>query len=207
MFTGIVTEKGEVSAFTREGEAFKLRVHAPETARDAAIGDSIAVDGCCLTVVENEEAVLAFDLLGESVRKTHFGGLRPGQAVNLESSLRFNGKVGGHFVSGHVDALGKVELFEARGADHYLRITPPEGFLRYLVYKGSVAINGVSLTVASVEEGAFSVWLIPHTLDVTNLGDLAEGQAVNLEFDLLAKYVERLLPGRAKDALQGLVDA
>jgi riboflavin synthase len=193
MFTGIVEEKGKVVDFREEPQAWRLTVEADAVTRDLSLGDSIAVDGCCLTTAAFHENQVSFDLLGETVRVTSFAGLRAGDFVNLESSLRFNGKVGGHFVTGHIDGVGEVLLFEGRGKDFFLRVRPPEGFMRYLIYKGSIAINGVSLTVAEVDEEGFSVWLIPHTLEVTNLGALRAGQKVNLEFDMLGKYVDRLL--------------
>lgn len=193
MFTGIVQEKWKVLAFREEKQGWRLTVAASEVLHDLSAGDSIAVDGCCLTATAFDREKVSFDLLAETVRVTAFAGLTEGTGVNLESSLRFHGKVGGHFVTGHIDGVGEVEVFEQRGSDFYLRMRPPEGSSRYLIYKGSIAINGVSLTVAEVDDHAFAVWLIPHTLQVTNLGELRPGQRVNLEFDLLGKYVERLL--------------
>lgn len=196
MFTGIVEETGTVLSFAKKAAAYRLTVGADRILGDLANGDSIAVNGCCLTVVEFDADSLRFDLLEESVRLTSFRDVSAGDRVNLESSLRFNGKIGGHFVTGHIDATGSVSHAEYRGADLYLRVEPPAGFMRYLVYKGSIALNGVSLTVAEVDETGFAVWLIPHTLAVTNLGNLQPRSLVNLEFDLLAKTVERLLPGQ-----------
>jgi riboflavin synthase len=193
MFTGIVEEAGQVVAFRREPAAWKLVVAADRAREGVAIGDSIAVNGCCLTVVQAAGGELQFDVLEETRRLTSFSGLRPGSLVNLERSLRFDGKVGGHFVTGHIDGLGTVEIFEARGADYYLRVRAPAGSGRYLVHKGSVAIDGISLTVAEVEGEALAVWLIPHTIEVTNLREKRVGDPVNLEFDLLGKYVEKLL--------------
>lgn len=193
MFTGIVQEKGRVLAFVEGPRSWRLTVGAREVLRDLAAGDSVAVNGCCLTATRFDAESVSFDLLGETVRLTSFAELGPGDFVNLETSLRFNGKIGGHFVSGHVDGVGEVEVFEERGKDYFLRVRPPEEFGRYLVYKGSIAIDGVSLTVAEVEGNSFSVWLIPHTLEITNFGSLNAGKQVNLEFDLLGKYVERLL--------------
>ena len=159
---------------------------------ELAIGDSVAVNGCCLTVVAFDENEVSFDLLEETVRLTSFQQLKAGDGVNLETSLRFNGKIGGHFVTGHIDGFGEVVEREKHGADTRLVVRPPTDFQRYLIHKGSIAIDGVSLTVAEVGEDNFTVWLIPHTLDVTNLGDTPVGGRVNLEFDLLGKYVERL---------------
>lgn len=193
MFTGIVQEKGRVIDF-RQGEAgWRLCIEAADVLEELEIGDSIAVDGCCLTATEFDTDRVYFDLLAETVRVTTFADLRIGDYVNLESSLRFNGKVGGHFVTGHIDGVGTVRVFEKRGDDYFLQIEPPADGIRYLIYKGSIAINGVSLTVAEVDPESFSVWLIPHTLNVTNLGALQAGKKMNLEFDMLGKYVERLL--------------
>ena len=132
-------------------------------------------------------------MLEETRRLTNFSSLRPGGLVNLERSLRFDGKVGGHFVTGHIDGAGTVRVFEPRGQDHYLRVSAPAGAGRYLVHKGSVAIDGISLTVAEVAGDDLAVWLIPHTIEVTNLREKRPGDLVNLEFDLLGKYVEKLL--------------
>ena len=196
MFTGIIEETGRVERFERRGDAWKLRVSARTALADVALGDSIAVNGCCLTVVKADADGLEFDVLEETRRVTSLAAVGVGGVVNLERSLRFGGKMGGHFVSGHVDGLGLVEVFEARGADRYLRVKAPEGGGRYLIHKGSIAIDGISLTVAEVEGDAFAVWLIPHTVAATNLAGKRPGDLVNLEFDLLGKYVEKLLAGR-----------
>ena len=196
MFTGIIEEVGQVVAFAPAKEAWSLQIAARLVPSDVAVGDSVAINGCCLTVARFEAGHLWFDLLEETRRLTNFNELRPGSAVNLERSLKPEGRMGGHFVSGHIDALGRVETFEARGKDHYLRISGPAGTGRYLVSKGSIALDGISLTVAEVVGDTFAVWLIPHTMAVTNLREKQTGSGVNLEFDLLAKYVEKLLAGR-----------
>lgn len=193
MFTGIVEETGRVASFTQASDAWKLQIAAKLVLTDVAVGDSVAVNGCCLTVVRRDAAHLWFDVLEETRRLTSFAQLAPNSAVNLERSLRADSRMGGHFVSGHIDAPGRIETFEPRGHDHYMRVRVPEGQGRYLVYKGSVAIDGISLTVAEVQGDTFAVWLIPHTLAVTNLGEKKANDTVNLEFDLLAKYVEKLL--------------
>lgn len=195
MFTGIIEETGRVLEFSEQKAAYRLRLAANKVLQGLEMGDSIAVNGCCLTAIDFDGQSVAFDLLHESVRLTSFQTIQPGDPVNLETSLRFNGKIGGHFVTGHIDATGKVTHAERRGKDLYLRIEPPEGVLKYLVYKGSIAIDGVSLTVAEVDDTGFAVWLIPHTLEVTNLDAKHPGSLVNLEFDLLAKTLERLFPG------------
>src|SRR5918995_5367840 len=179
MFTGIVQALGRVRSF----EDGRLVVERGPV--DAAIGDSVAVNGVCLTVVERGEGTLAFDVVPETVSRT-----RPfGDAVNLEPSLRAGDPLGGHVVQGHVDGVGRVR---ALGADGRLVVEAPAEILAYVVEKGSIAVDGVSLTVAWVHRDAFEVALVPHTLEVTTLGSLREGDAVNLEVDVLAKYVERL---------------
>jgi riboflavin synthase len=197
MFTGIVEETGKVVAFVKGAAAWRLQIAARAALQNVALGDSIAVNGCCLTVVEFDDAHLAFDLLEETRRLTNFSALEKGALVNLERSLQFGGKMGGHFVTGHIDGLGAIEVFEQRGADYFLKLKAPSGSGRYLIHKGSIAIDGMSLTVAEVSGDTFAVWIIPHTLAVTNLRNRRSGDAVNLEFDLLGKYVEKLLAGRS----------
>ncbi len=196
MFTGLVEETGKVVSFAPAQNAWSLQLAAQVVPADVAVGDSVAVNGCCLTVVRFDAGHLWFELLEESRRLTNFNELKPGSLVNLERSLKPESRLGGHFVSGHVDALGRVEVFEPRGKDHYLRIAAPTGFGRYLVSKGSIAVDGISLTVAEVAGDSFAVWLIPHTLAATNLREKQAGSGVNLEFDLLAKYVEKLMVTR-----------
>jgi len=193
MFTGIVEETGSVVAFAPGAEAWRLQIAARALPGGVAPGDSVAVNGCCLTVASFDAEHLWFDVLEETRRLTNFAALAPGAPVNLERSLRFDGRIGGHFVSGHIDGLGVIEVFETRGKDHYLRIRAPAGSGRYLVQKGSVVIDGISLTVAETDGDAFAVWLIPTTMAVTNLRVRRAGEAVNLEFDLLGKYIEKLL--------------
>lgn len=192
MFTGIIEEKGRVVSFTSAPDAWKLVIAAKAALENAALGDSIAVNGCCLTITRFGGGEMEFDVLEETRRLTNFSALKAGDPVNLERSLRFDGKIGGHFVTGHVDGQGVIEVFEPRGKDHYLRVRGPAGSGRYLVKKGSIAIDGISLTIAEVDGDALAVWLIPHTLGVTNLGSRRAGETVNLEFDLLGKYVEKL---------------
>ena len=192
MFTGIIEETGSVVAFTQGADAWKLQIAARAALQDVALGDSIAVNGCCLTVTRFDSGHLYFDVLEETRRLTNLSTLAPGAAVNLERSLRFGGKIGGHFVSGHVDGLGVIEVIEPRGGDHYLRVRAPAGHGRYLIHKGSITIDGISLTVAEVEGDTFAVWIIPTTITVTNLREKRAGSPVNLEFDLLGKYVEKL---------------
>lgn len=197
MFTGIVEETGNVAAFRAGAEAWSLVVGCNLAAEGAALGDSIAVNGCCLTLTRLEPGRLYFDVLEETRRLTNFSALRSGALVNLERSLRFGGKVGGHFVTGHIDAVGTIETLEARGKDHYLRVGIGPELGRHVVHKGSIAIDGISLTIAEVDDAGFAVWLIPHTLAVTNLVEKRAGDPVNLEFDLLGKHVEKLLQRRS----------
>jgi riboflavin synthase len=198
MFTGIVEEAGQVVSFQLGAEAWKLIISATKAGADVAVGDSIAVNGCCLTAVAAAGQRLQFDVLEETRRLTNFSALQPGSLVNLERSLRFDGKVGGHFVTGHIDGLGTIEALEPRGKDFYLKVRAPAGTGRYVVHKGSIAIDGISLTVADVAGETLAVWLIPHTIEVTNLREKRPGDLVNLEFDMLGKYVEKLLALRTE---------
>jgi riboflavin synthase len=196
MFTGLVEETGEFIALNRSPEGARLTLRAPLVSTDVQIGDSIAVNGCCLTVTVAQEDALAFDLLNETLQRTNLGALTPGAPVNLERALSAHARLGGHFVQGHVDASCPILAFEQVGADHRLEIALPQEFARYVAFKGSIAIDGISLTVAEVRAASFVIWIIPHTLSVTNLRTAKAGDRVNLEFDLLAKYVERLLATR-----------
>jgi riboflavin synthase len=197
MFTGIVEETGIVTDVRLGEKSIELRVEAKLCAAGAKIGDSVAVNGCCLTVVEAKGSVLAFDLLKETWRRTNLQFVQAGGLVNLERSVPADGRMHGHFVTGHIDGSGLIDVFEQRGADWYLRIVPPPEVLRYVVMKGAIAVDGMSLTVAEVAEQWFAIWIIPHTYRVTALRERKAGDAVNLEADLLAKYVERLVSPRA----------
>ena len=192
MFTGIIEETGRVVQFTAGERGWRLQVAAIRVTAGATAGESVAVNGCCLTLTKFDQGHLWFDVLEETRRLTNFSELQPGAAVNLERSLKYGSRVGGHFVSGHIDGLGRIEVLEARGLDHYLCVRTPKDGQRHLVYKGSIAIDGISLTVAEVTAETFSVWLIPHTMAETNMHEKRAGQHVNLEYDLLAKYTERL---------------
>jgi riboflavin synthase len=189
MFTGIVEERGVV----RELAPPRLVVACRTVNRDSDVGASVAVNGCCLTVVERAEGHLAFDLSEETLRRTSFARLVESDPVNLERPLTLSSRLGGHLVQGHVDGVGEVAALEPTPAGATLVVTPPVDLARYLVEKGSVTVDGVSLTVAALQEGAFSVALIPHTLNVTTLGSTRVGDPVNLEVDVIAKYVEALL--------------
>ncbi|EDY16624.1 riboflavin synthase, alpha subunit [Chthoniobacter flavus Ellin428] len=196
MFTGLVEETGELLALARSAEGARLTVRAPLVTGDVHLGDSVAVNGCCLTVTAHEGQTLAFDLLEETLARTNLGALTPGAPVNLERALAAHARLGGHFVQGHVDTTSRVLAFEQVKADYRLEIALPAEFARYVAFKGSIAIDGISLTVAEVRDPSFVVWIIPHTLSVTNLRAKKAGELVNLEFDLLAKYVERIVATR-----------
>ena len=197
MFTGIVEEAGVIEKITPTKKSIELTVRANVCGRGVKVGDSVAVNGCCLTAVKvtprGKFKLIQFDLLQESWRRTNFQFGKIGSLVNLERSLRANGELGGHFVTGHVDGLGKIIRWERAGKDHVLDITAPADVMRYLVFKGSIAVDGISLTVAGVQKKSFRIWIIPHTFEVTALRERKVGDAVNLEADLLGKYVEKFL--------------
>ena len=198
MFTGIVEETGKILSFDLSEEAYLLRIKAQKVLEGIAHGDSIAVNGCCLSVTQfdHETGEIQFDVLEETKRLTSFANLAAGNLVNLERSLSFNGKVGGHFVTGHIDATGEVEVLEKRGNDFYLRVSIPEEQSKYVIWKGSIALDGISLTVAEANPNSLAVWLIPTTMEITNLSEKKAGDLMNLEFDLLGKYVESLTMGK-----------
>ena len=192
MFTGIVREIGTVDAF----DGSRLVVAAPETAAGVAVGDSVSVAGVCLTVVEVGEGRLAFDVVPETLSRTALGRLEPGDSLNLEPALRVGDPLGGHVVQGHVDAVGRVRSLEPEEGSRRVWVDAPESVVRYCLEKGSIAVDGASLTIAAFDDNGFEVALIPHTLAVTTLGNLEPDDEVNLEADLLGKVVERLLVAR-----------
>jgi len=204
MFTGLVEETGVVNRVEPGETSVRLWVDAQVAAQGARLGDSIAVNGCCLTVVAKRAirrggktgARLAFDLLQETWDRTNLSAVKPGSAVNLERSLAAGDRLGGHFVTGHIDGTGRIRIWERRGRDHVLEITAPAAICRYIVFKGSVAVDGISLTVAGVFRGGFRIWIIPHTFEVTALRERQVGDVVNLEADMLGKYVERFVRAR-----------
>jgi riboflavin synthase len=200
MFTGIVQETGTVENVARGAESIELTVRAGASARGLKLGDSVAVNGCCLTAVNissrGKTKLLRFDVLQESWRLTNLQFVQPGSTVNLERPLRAGGEFGGHFVTGHVDGVGKIVRCEKSGADHVLEIAAPQKVMRHVIHKGSIAIDGISLTVARVSKKTFRVWIIPHTLEATALRERSVGDAVNLETDMLGKYVEKFIGTR-----------
>ena len=196
MFTGLVEEKGTVRQLKTSNSACDLSIEAPLVSEDASIGDSIAINGCCLTVVSINGKLLTFQAGSETLGRTNLGQLQPGSPVNLERSLQVGQRMGGHYVSGHVDALGTVDERNDDGewAEFWFRV--PAALTRQMAPKGSVTVDGISLTIVNVESDRFSVALIPHTLDVTTLGSRNVGDQVNIETDVLAKYVQAQLAGQ-----------
>mgnify|MGYP001822854896 FL=1 len=196
MFTGLVLGMGEIAAEQPREGGIRLWIDAGPIAAEAATGDSVAVDGCCLTVVAQKETRLGFDVIPESLRRTALGAKGVGSRVNLELPLRPSDRMGGHFVQGHVDGTAEMLARTEQGDDVIMSFSIPDSLAGQVVEKGSIAIDGVSLTVAGVEGDTFSVALIPHTLEVTTMGALKVGDRVNLEGDILAKYVANLLASR-----------
>lgn len=202
MFTGIVEEAGVIEKITPTKKSIEMTVRATVCGKGVKVGDSVAVNGCCLTAVKvtprGKAKLIQFDLLQESWQRTNFQFGKVGSLVNLERSLRANGELGGHFVTGHVDGLGKIIRWERAGKDHVLDIAAPADVMKYLVFKGSVAVDGISLTVAAVQKKSFRIWIIPHTFEVTVLRERKVGDAVNLEADILGKYVEKFIVARKR---------
>ena len=193
MFTGIVEGVGKVLSLTEEKDSWILRLSVPfPDSNGLEEGASLSVNGCCLTLREGAHGKASFDLLEETLERTNLGDVQSRSLVNLERSLCANARLGGHFVSGHIDACGEIEVFEEKGKNLYLKVGIPGEYSRYLVDKGCIALDGCSLTVCDVTESSFAVWLIPHTIAKTSLVDRKVGNRLNLEFDLLAKYVEKL---------------
>jgi riboflavin synthase len=196
MFTGIVEATGKLDTLTKTDSAgFRLEIETPFS-RELAPGASLAVNGCCLTVTEIIQSRLRFDLLGETLGRTNLGDLLKGDLVNLERPMAADGRFDGHLVQGHIDTTAPVLTLERSGSDRRVEIELPRGFEQYVVFKGSVAVDGISLTVAELHSDSFVLWIIPHTWEATNLRRLAPGIRVNLEFDLIAKYIERMLSVR-----------
>ena len=195
MFTGLVEATGQVIALEDRGDQARLTLEIP-FAGELALGDSVAVNGCCLTVAELPARGVAFDLLAQTVRVTALGALRAGSVVNLERALRAGDRFGGHFVQGHVDATGVLTRLEPSGQDHVIEVSLPASIQRLCIDKGSLSVDGISLTIANLLPGAAEFWITPHTWQATHLHAAAAGQPVNLEADMLAKHVDRLLEAR-----------
>ncbi len=202
MFTGIVEETGVVELIKPASKSIELTIRTRVCGRGLKIGASLAVNGCCLTVVklssQGRERLARFDLLEETWKRTNLQFAHPGSLVNLERSLRPDGSLGGHFVTGHIDGVGTITRWERTGQDHMLDIAARPEVLRYVVFKGSIAVDGISLTVAAVHKKGFRIWIIPHTYEVTALRERKVGDAVNLEADLIGKYVEKLIAARGR---------
>lgn len=200
MFTGIVEGTGVIQKIQPAAKAIRLIIRAGKYGQGVRQGDSVAVNGCCLTVVKSggtgPRRTLEFDLLLETWQRTSFSAAKEGALVNIERSLAANGRFGGHFVTGHIDGVGKIVRWERAGQDHVLDIVAPPEVRRYLVFKGSVAVDGISLTVAAVIKGGLRIWIIPHTFEVTALRERTVGGLVNLEADILGKYIEQFLKAR-----------
>lgn len=199
MFTGLIQEVGTIRGVAPEGQAVHLQIECPKLAPELAEGDSLAVNGVCLTVTTPGEAVAVATAIPETLSRTNLGQLSAGQRVNLEPALRAGDRMGGHVVQGHVDGVGRIAALQRRGISLEVTVAAAPTLLRYAVEKGSVTIDGISLTVARVTDGDFTVALIPHTMGATTLQDRRVGDQVNLEADILAKYVERMLglhPGK-----------
>ena len=200
MFTGIVEAVGKIESLDRSSDGGRLRVRAPEVASSLPLGASIAVNGCCLTVVESRDGVFAADLSGETLCRTSFGETKPGSAVNLERPLTAGALLGGHFMQGHVDGVGQIARLARECDNWWLSVRVPEEVVRYVAMKGSIAIDGISLTVAGWRDGILECAIIPFTYAQTNLREKTVGDPVNLEADILAKYVEPLLEARHEPA-------
>lgn len=191
MFSGLVLGQGRLHSIRRVGDRHRIGVKHERMLCGVRLGDSVAVNGCCLTVVRRGADLLEFDLLEETWKRTSFHAAKIGERVNLESSLRLGDVVGGHLVTGHVDESARIVGVQKKGGDVLMEVAPSRRFLRWVVPKGAVAIDGVSLTVGGVKAESFRVWLIPHTLKLTTLGWKQKGAWVNLEGDMLAKYVQK----------------
>ncbi len=206
MFTGLVTDTGEIVSLRPEGNGASLEIRAAFTAKDAAIGDSIAINGTCLTITTLEGGVMRFHVSGETLKATTLGELRPGGKVNLEPALRSSDRMGGHFVTGHVDAVGRIRSTTPEGQATRYEIEAPAEVLTYLVDKGSVALDGISLTVVEVLKDSFTLVIIPYTAEVTTLGAKKTGDRVNLEADIIGKYVHRYMQ-KGRDSDDALMDS
>jgi riboflavin synthase len=199
MFTGLVEETGILKEKLPTGDGFQFTIEANKIMNDLKIGSSVAVNGCCLTVVKILNNTFSVDTIEETLNKTNLGVLKHGMKVNLERPLSADARLGGHFVLGHIDTTGKIEDIKELSNSHWMTISFPDKFRKYLIYVGSIAIDGVSMTVAELKENTFSVGIIPHTWKETIFSEKKIGDTVNLEFDVLGKYVERIMEGKEAD--------
>lgn len=193
MFTGLIVELGEIVLLEKRTDSARLYIKGKEIVKDAVNGDSIAINGACLTVINIKGDVLSFDVSHETLRSTNLGSLKRGDRVNLEPSLRLNSKLGGHFVTGHVEGVGKIKTKTLTGNAVNIEIEAPDNVLKYLIEKGSVAVDGISLTVVNVLTNIFTIVIIPHTIKLTTIGFKSAGDIVNLESDILGKYAAKFL--------------
>lgn len=193
MFTGLIEEIGSVLWIRATERGTELEIAAPDIAKYIRTGDSVAVNGCCLTITAHRAEQVTFDLLEETLDRTNLKNLRRESSVNLERAIPADGRLGGHFVQGHIDCATRVIAFDQAGGDYRLEIELPPQFSHYVAFKGSIAVNGISLTVAEILPESFAVWVVPHTKRNTNLQSTVPGDLVNIEFDILAKYIERML--------------
>lgn len=193
MFTGIVERTAEVGSWVSVETGARMGLLLPGIVGELELGESVAVNGCCLTVAEfgSDQGEVYFDLLAETLRLTNLGDLRAGSVVNVERALRVGDRLSGHFVQGHVDGRAEVLALEKVGQDHQWVVSLPSSLARYTIHKGSIAVDGMSLTIAELDEDRFTIWITPHTFAVTNLAKRQAGEMVNLEVDMLAKYLER----------------
>ncbi len=200
MFTGIVEATGRVAFLQATAEGGRLELEAVPFGAELSLGESVAVNGCCLTVVEFSRDTVKFDLLRQTLDLTNLGGLTTGEAVNLERAMQAGARFSGHFVQGHVDGTGTILAWEPRGQDYRLEVAVPEEFRRLLIPRGSITVDGMSLTAAEVSRESVTIWITPHTRAVTNLSTATPGRPVNLEIDMMAKYIDQLLERRAEVA-------
>ena len=198
MFTGLIEEVGTVAAVRAGNQSARLQIAAPQIAKQTRSGDSIAVNGCCLTLTSRRGNDLTFDLLEETIARTNLKKMRRNDQINLERALRADEQLGGHFVQGHIDCASPILAFGKKDVDFRLEISLPAEFASYIAPKGSIAVNGISLTVADIFPKSFVAWIVPYTKKHTNLDRAEADDLVNLEFDILAKYVERMLRGMTK---------
>ncbi len=205
MFTGIIEHLGAIESLVLGADGGRLTIHAPSVAPSLAFSSRSAVTGCCLTVISLDKEHFTADLSGETIRRTSFGELKLGARVNLEQPLTAGKEFGGHFVQGHVDGIGRVAYLKPEGENWWYGVRIPEEIGRYVVAKGSIAVDGISLTVASLQDGIAEMAIIPYTCAQTNLRDRKPGDAVNLECDVLAKYVERLALSHSEAATSGII--